>query len=37
LDVEREYNRNMQQVMEVYSYNHNLESQLKEHRAFHYD
>jgi hypothetical protein len=29
--------RNMQRVMEVYSYNKNLESQLNEHRAFHFE
>ena len=28
---------NMQKIMEVYSYNHDLEKQLKEGRAFHYD
>jgi len=27
----------MQKVMEVYSYNHDLEEQLAEHRAFHFD
>lgn len=29
--------RNMQCVMEVYSYHRNLEEQLNEHRAFHFD
>ncbi len=29
--------RNMQQVMEVYSYRHNLENQLNEYMAFHFD
>jgi len=33
-----EYNgKNMQRVMEVYSYGHDLESQLNEGRAFHLD
>lgn len=29
--------KNMQKVMEVYSYNKSLESQLNEHRAFNFD
>ena len=33
-----EYNgKNMQKVMEVYSLQRGLESQLNEHRAFHFD
>ncbi len=28
---------NMQKVMEVYSFNHDIEAQLNEHRAFHFD
>jgi hypothetical protein len=36
--VADEYNgKNMQRVMEVYSYNHDRDAQLAEHRAFHYD
>jgi hypothetical protein len=30
-------NKDMQRVMEVYSYKRDLESQLNEHRAFHFD
>ncbi len=29
--------RECSKVMEVYSYNHDLEEQLNEHRAFHFD
>ena len=36
-DVEKEQNSNHQRIIEVYSYNHDLEEQLKETRAFHYD
>jgi hypothetical protein len=36
-EVNKRNGRNMQKVMEVYSYNHDLEDQLTEHRAFHYD
>ena len=40
-DVRKKYDEyngpNMQKVMEVYSYSHNLEDQLNEGRAFHYD
>lgn len=37
--VAREYNNysKMSKVMEVYSYNHDLEEQIAEHRAFNYD
>lgn len=34
----KRYNgENMQRIMEVYSYNHDIEAQMKEYRAFHYD
>jgi hypothetical protein len=34
----QKYNgKNMQRVMEVYSFNQDLESQLNERRAFHFD
>jgi hypothetical protein len=37
-EVFAEYdNKNMQRVMEVYSYGRSLESQLKEERASHFD
>jgi hypothetical protein len=37
-DVFEEYNgKNMQKVMEVYSYRKNLQLQLNEKRAFHFD
>ena len=37
-EVYREYNgKSMQTVMEVYSLKKDLESQLNEHRAFHFD
>ncbi len=37
-EVYSKYNdKNMQMVMEVYSFRRSLEDQLKEHRAFHYD
>lgn len=37
-EVEAEYSgKNMQRVMEVYSLSLDFESQLREHRAFHYD
>jgi hypothetical protein len=37
-DKHAEYNgKDMQRVMEVYSYGHDLEQQLAEHRAFHLD
>lgn len=37
-EVFHDYNsRSMQRVMEVYSYKHDLEDQLNEHRAFHFD
>lgn len=37
-EVEAEYKgENMQKVMEVYSFNHDIEAQLSETRAFHYD
>ncbi len=36
-EVEAEHSKNMQRVMEVYSFNHDIEAQLNEHRAFHYD
>ncbi len=32
-----EHSKNMQRVMEVYSFNHDIEAQLNEDRAFHYD
>lgn len=36
--VVAEFNgKNMQRVMEVYSFNYDIEDQLSEHRAFHYD
>ena len=31
------FNKDMQTVMEVYSFNHDIEEQLNERRAFHYD
>lgn len=37
-EVFEEYNdKNMQKVMEVYSLSRDIESQLNEHRAFHFD
>jgi hypothetical protein len=37
-EVYNKYNgKNMQRVMEVYSFRKNLESQLNEQRAFHFD
>jgi hypothetical protein len=37
-EVYSKYNGpNMQKVMEVYSFNHDLEKQLKEVRAYHFD
>jgi len=37
-DVYEEYeNKEMSKVMEVYSYNIDIEKQLKERRAFHFD
>ena len=37
-EVEASHNGpNMQRVIEVYSFNHNIESQLNETRAHHYD
>ncbi len=35
--VEAEHTGNMQKVMEVYSLNRDIEEQLNEFRAFHYD
>ena len=37
-EIERRYNgQNMQRVVEVYSFKFDIETQLAEHRAFHYD
>jgi len=30
-------NKNMQKVVEIYSFNYDIEKQLNEYRAFHYD
>jgi hypothetical protein len=37
LEASKYSGKNMQKVMEVYSYNHDLNAQMNERRAFHYD